>query len=256
MRGDRAWLSAAENGPGWRSRTDGQLAWRFAQWWFARSCNANPSEMPPSDSSTGPHLDAAAWPRLIQDLAVEAILLVISSWMGPRLRQELTPEDIWQETLCLAWRDRHQHVWRDLPSYRRWILGIARNRIRDAVTYLSAQKRGGGKRPELLSALAFACGDDDSVSGLLPVNSQTPSRTAMLRDRARAMERALSSLAVEYRDAVRLRLFERLPLKEVAKQLGVSLATAKKRVYLGAELYRTALREVLSHVPGSRGASS
>lgn len=208
-----------------------------------------PSHEPP------PHLDPAAWPRLIEDLAVEAILVLISSWMGARLKQELSPEDIWQETLCLAWRDREQHEWIDLPSYRRWVIGIARNRVRDAVTRMDAQKRGGGKRPELLSVLAEACGDDASVSGLLPPDSETPSRTAILRDRARAMETALMTLPRDYRDPLRLRLFEQLPLKEVAEELGVSLATAKKRVYLGADLYRTALREVLSRVPGSRGSA-
>jgi len=211
--------------------------------------------MPSDETSTDPHLDPEAWPRLIEELAVEAILVLIASWMGAKLRQEQSPEDIWQETLCLAWRDREQHEWRDPQSYRRWVLGIARNRVRDAVTHMRAQKRGGGKRPELLSVLADACGEDVSVSGLLPPNSETPSRTAILRDRARAMEAALETLPEEYRDALRLRLFEQLPLKEVARELDVSLATAKKRVYLGADLYRTALREVLSRVPGSRGSA-
>ena len=182
--------------------------------------------------------------------------MLISTWMGPRLKQETSSEDLWQETLYLAWRDRGQHEWVDLPSYRRWILGIARNRVREAVTHMKAQKRGGGKRPELLSVMADNCGEDVSVSGLLPPNSETPSRIAHVRDRVRVMEAALQTLPEDYRDALRLRIFEQLPLKEVAEQLDVSLATTKKRVYLGAELYRTALREVLSQVPGSSGGGS
>ncbi len=183
---------------------------------------------------------------------MEAILVLISSWMGARLKQDSSPEDLWQETLCMAWRDRTQHEWRDVSHYRRWVLGIARNRVREAVKHSGAQKRGGGKKPELLSVLAEACGEDASVSGLLPPNSETPSRMAHLADRARQMESSLETLPPEYRDALRLRIFEQLPLKEVAEELEVSLATAKKRVYLGAELYRSALREALSHVPGAR----
>ena len=182
--------------------------------------------------------------------------MLISNWMGPWLKQELSPEDIWQETLCLAWRDRGQHEWKDLPGYRRWILGIARNRVREAVTSLKAQKRGGGNRPVLMSVMAEGPGEDQSVSGLLPCDSETPSRIAHLRDRARVMEAALDCLPEQYRDALRLRIFEQLPLKEVARQLEVSLATTKKRVYLAAELYRNALRQVLSQVPGSSAADA
>ena len=211
--------------------------------------------MIPPDPALDPHEDPEAWPRLIDDLAAEAILVLISGWMGPWLKQEMSPEDLWQETLCLAWRDREQHAWQDLASYRRWVLGIARNRVREAVTHHKAQKRGGGHRPVLLSVMATDGSEDRSASGFLPANSETPSRIAHLRDRARVMETALDSLPEEYGDALRLRIFEQLPLKEVAGQLGVSLATTKKRVYLAAELYRNALREVLSRVPGSRGAA-
>jgi RNA polymerase sigma factor (sigma-70 family) len=206
--------------------------------------------MPTSDAKMQPHRDRGAWPSLVQNLSVEAILVLISSWMGPRLRRLWSPEDLWQETLFLAWRDRDQHEWKGVAAYRRWILGIARNRVREATTQMLALKRGGGNLPRSLSSLCDSQVDGTSASEILPPHSETPSRILSLRERRRAMEAALRTLPEEFGQALRSRLFEQKPLKEVAEGLGVSLATAKKRVYLGAQLYRKALRAALSQLPG------
>lgn len=205
---------------------------------FARS-------MPTPDAPTAPHRDAAAWPLLIAGLGVESLLVLISTWMAPRLRRELSPEDLWQETLFMAWRDRAQHEWTDAPAYRRWLLGIARNRMRDSVTIMTAKKRGEGRVALNLSELPGADGGDSEVPPILPVSSTTPSRVAEGRERLEAMEEALTSLPDEYREAVRMRLFEQLTLPRIAEELGITLAMAKKRVYLGAERYRIRLSERL-----------
>ncbi len=207
--------------------------------------------MPSSDSKLQPHRDAGAWPGLIESLSVEAILVLISTWMGRNLRRRLDPEDLWQETLYCAWRDRDQHEWTDLPAYRRWILGIAKNRVREASTRMRALKRGGGEAPRSLATFEEGPEGSRSPAEFLPPHTVTPSRIAALRERRLAIETSLQRLPGEYREALRLRLFEQRSLKEVAGELGVSLATAKKRVYLGARLYRQALKEVLSRTPGT-----
>lgn len=199
-----------------------------------------------------PDRDPQAWSGLIESLGVESILVVISTWMGPRLRQETSAEDIWQETLFMAWRDRDQHDWIDVYTYRQWLLGIARNRVRDAVTIMTAKKRGGSRATPVLSSLGLAAdGSDSVVPPILPVCTTTPSRVARGRERLEAMEDALRALPEEMRAAVQLRLFEQLPMAEVARELGVTLAIAKKRVYLGSDIYRTRLGELL-RMPGSR----
>jgi len=144
--------------------------------------------------------------------------------------------------LLMAWRDRHRHDWQDLPAYRRWVLAIARNRVRDAATTLSALKRGGDAR----RAWTDAPSDGPDPLDELPRASISPSGLAIQRERSRAMAAALESLPEELRDAVRLRLFEQLSLAEVAEQLGIALSTAKKRVYIGSRVYREALRAVSS----------
>ncbi len=89
----------------------------------------------------------------------------------------------------MAWRDRENHDWQGLRSYRAWLLGIAKNRIRNAAEWMDAKKRGGGQEVETFSALLAS--RDGSVSALLPPRSTTPSRMAGHRERADVMETAL-----------------------------------------------------------------
>jgi RNA polymerase sigma factor (sigma-70 family) len=198
-----------------------------------------------------PHRDPAQWSRLVDRLEIPVILVVISGAMSSRLKQELTTEDIWQETLVMAWRDRNAHEWRGLRGFRAWLLGIAKNRIRDTAEYLGAQKRGGDDRTDRFSAI-LASGDG-SIGAHLPPGSTTPSRIAGDRERARAMEEALTELPEKLAGVVRLRIFEELPMRKVAERLGIGLTTANERFFHGASLYQTFLKRRLgssSRIPG------
>ena len=42
--------------------------------------------------------------------------------VGKALLARLAPEDVWQETLLHAWRDRAQCTWQGLPAFRRWLI--------------------------------------------------------------------------------------------------------------------------------------
>jgi RNA polymerase sigma-70 factor (ECF subfamily) len=194
-----------------------------------------------------PHLDPGQWSRLIERLETPVILVVISSWMGGRLRRDCTAEDIWQETLAMAWRDRRSHGWVDLRTFRAWLLGIAKNRIHDAIDRMNALKRNRGRLPESLHA-----DDNRSASELLPPQTTTPSRIASDLERARIIEEALQALPAPYAEAVRLRLFEELPMREVAARLGVGLTTANERFFRGAALYQLELQRRLGSTHGVR----
>ena len=121
---------------------------------------------------TAPHLDPTNWTRLVDTLDAATIFVLISSWLGRGTGVEHSVEDIWQETLWLAWRDRHQHSWVNLTRYRAWLLGIAHNRVREAVRNKSRKKRGGTTPTDRFSDLGGA----DTVDGYLPPQSTTPSR--------------------------------------------------------------------------------
>ncbi len=195
------------------------------------------------DTVEQPHRDTSAWGSLIETLESGTLLGAISASMSQKLKQQYTIEDIWQETLFMAWRDGEQHEWTGIRSYRAWVLSIARNRIRDAVEHAGAKKRGGDITINSFSALAP--GDDDSIGRLLPPGSTTPSRVAAHAERIHAMEEALNSLPNELRDVVRLSLFDELPIREVAVHTGASESTVKRRLLDGATRYRLAIEERL-----------
>lgn len=197
-----------------------------------------PSEPQPAPA---PHRDPTEWGRLVESLDVASVFVVIGSWLSPKLRAQVSVDDIWQETLWCSWRDREQHEWENLAAWRRWLLSIAHNRVRDAGRTLGRQKRGGETTIAAFSVLA----GNDSVSSLLPPGSTTPSRVAGFRERAHAMEQALAVLDVDLRQIVQLRLFEEVPMREIAEQLGVPLSTAKERLLRGVTRYRHRLRQVL-----------
>ena len=88
-----------------------------------------------------PHLDPTRWRELIDSFDAATIVVVLTASLGPLARAAFSLEDAWQETLWLAWRDRHQHQWVNLTAYRAWLLGIARHRIIDRPDGLERARR-------------------------------------------------------------------------------------------------------------------
>ena len=120
---------------------------------------------------------------------------------------------------------------------------------------LGRKKRGGDRVTAPFSALSST----DSVSQLLPPGSTTPSRVAGHRERATAMELALESLEPDLCTIVQLRLFEEVPMREIATQLSLPLSTAKERLLRGVTRYRRRLKQLLGNDsilgPASRDAA-
>ncbi|MBL9076911.1 MAG: RNA polymerase sigma factor [Planctomycetes bacterium] len=189
---------------------------------------------------TAPHLDPTTWSRLVDSLDAATIFVVIGGWVGAQARVDVSIEDVWQETLWMAWRDRLQHQWAGLGRYRAWLLGIAHNRVRELVRNRGRQKRGGATPHARFSDL----GGNDTVDGYLPPRSTTPSRVASNLERARLLERALDAVEPPLRDVVRLRVFEELPATEVAAALDIPLSTCKHRFVRGLQAYRDELRRL------------
>jgi RNA polymerase sigma-70 factor (ECF subfamily) len=190
--------------------------------------------------------DPDQWQRLVEAINPAAMLVRVESRMGPKLLQQISPEDLWQETLLCAWRDRGQLVWRGLPAFRAWLMEVAENRIRDAVERFGAAKRH--PKRELVSG-------PDAISGAsawqgVPAAGATPSSAAIHAEQAGILREALEGLPELYREVLRLRLFEEWDRERIASELGLSLPAVKHRIRLGAVLYR----EKLAHVMSSRAS--
>jgi len=199
-------------------------------------------------SEVNPLLSESArdWDDLIEAVSPPALLMVIASRMSPSLQRTTPPEDIWQEVLLHAWRDRLRCEWRGLKSFRSWLLTIIDHRIRRAAELQATLKRGGDIRMISESAFRSDGSTDDQSDWAGPAGSVTPSRLAMYKEQAAAMQAALEALPEEFRDVVRLRLFDQLTMEEIAEQLETTLGAVRYRFGRGAERYRQLLRSHLA----------
>ena len=117
---------------------------------------------------------------------------------------------------------------------------LDQNRIKDTVERLSAQKRGGGHKIDSIS------GDSRrSEDGILPPVTTTPSREAGRHERARVLREAIDSLSDEYRDLVRMCLFEEMSVPMAAKLLSLADSTAYRRLLAGASMLRARVQSAL-----------
>ena len=179
--------------------------------------------------------DASVFEGMIQAASPASLLAVIEMRMGKFLQGRLSPEDIYQEAIEHAWRDRGGFSWNGPKSFRRWLLAIIDNRLRDAADREYALKRGGGRHAISLNG---------ANNGVLPspiLDSVTPSRLAVAREQAAAIRAALDTLHADVREVVRLRVLEQVPVEEVAAHLGIGVSAVRHRLARGAAAYRQLL---------------
>ena len=192
------------------------------------------------------------WAALIESIGPASLLAVIEKRLGERLRDRYTPEDVLQEALLLAWRDREKFDWRGARAFRAWLLTVIDHRIADLADHENAKKRGG-------SHGIFREGDLRGSHAQLPdvLGSTTPSRIASHREQARTMRMSVEKLPEELRDVVWMRLFEQRQLAEIAELLGIGESAVRHRLRKGSELYQRILfRELASKSGAPEGTAA
>ena len=199
------------------------------------------------------------WERLVHAVGPASLLVIIRSRMSILMRQRVGEEDIFQEALLRAWRDRQQCQWRGIKAFRSWLLTLIDHCIADAASYAARLKRGGGEQPVPFSTLTAGSESRESAVPQALVASTTPSRLAVYKEQAAAVEEALASLPEDLQPVVRFRLIEQLPIEEVAVRLGIGPSAVRHRLYKGAELYRARLAAAFTSrfgIAGSDGGAS
>jgi len=129
-------------------------------------------------------------------------------------------DDLVQETLLHAWRNRDQY--RGDAPLDSWLLGIARNRVR-------MRRRADRTRNAVKDALQMMdrqeLSDDDVRSA----------------DSIGAVRRALESLQAEQRDVLLRRYFEGLPIRVIARALRETEKAIESRLHRAREALRERL---------------
>lgn len=181
-----------------------------------------------------------SWQALIDAVGPASLLVVINLRMGTALKGKTSAEDILQDVLLEAWRSRGSLDWRGLPAFRSLLLTMIDRRIADVADHFAALKRGG---PGIAGGALKAPALDGPTEALI---TTTPSRLAVYREQAAAMLEALRVVPEEWREVVRLRLFEELSSAEIGVRLGLGESGVRHRLRRGSEVYRRALERLFS----------
>jgi RNA polymerase sigma-70 factor (ECF subfamily) len=169
----------------------------------------------------------AVWPQTIPEF--EALIdsmqhrLIQFAWC--RLRSRADAEDVVQEVLVRAYRDRHQL--KGIASPGPFLFRMVANRCTDL---LRSRKHQGSSLDDLPPRLEPSGGGD--------------AEERAEADRARrSLEASLERLPLRQSEAIRLRLYADLPFEAVAQAMGCSVPTVKSRFRYGIEKLRRVLKK-------------
>ena len=146
------------------------------------------------------------------------LAVLIRYKLSETLRNQFEVEDIVQEVFLEATRDLASFSYRSPGSFMSWLSRIADHVIADEARMQSRQKRNAGERVRLRS--------ESNPLGPEPMDSATPSRILLQRERAEALLARLDALPPDYRAAILMAKVECLPLAEMARRLGRSREAA------------------------------
>lgn len=134
-------------------------------------------------------------------------------------------EDLVQETLLQAWRDRS--TFRDASGRLSWILAIAKNRIRD----LGRKRRSARTAIEILSALARI--ETEEIPENLLLGLETGQR----------VRGALKSLPPGYAETLVRHYVEGASVRDIAGQSGETDKAVESRLFRARQEFRQRLEK-------------
>jgi RNA polymerase sigma-70 factor (ECF subfamily) len=138
-------------------------------------------------------------------------------------------EDLFQETWIRVLERGHQYDGRH--GFSVWLYAVARNLTID---YLRR------KSPASLDRLM----DEDQPTGFEPVDNRPMAWELVAQhEQTERINRALTSIPAEYREALVLRFQEGMSLEEISNVTAVPLGTTKSRIYRGLNLLMSRLEE-------------
>lgn len=182
--------------------------------------------------------DSSALEELLLD-QYDRLAAQIAGKIPPRLQAALSPEDVLQEAFLEVSRRIATFTPQGDGSFFRWVATIAEHRLIDMVRAHQAAKRGGGRQQ--VTAAPDASQSMIDLLTMLAVHERTPSQSAAGHEAAAAIGAALVRINPDYRDALRLRYVEGLPIAQIAARLGRTEPAVHMLCHRGLHALREAL---------------
>ncbi len=168
----------------------------------------------------------------------EYLRLLARLQLGPKLRAEIDPSDVVQQTLLKAHEKRDQFRGTTDAEQLAWLRAILAREIADAL------RRRGRRRPEQALSLEQAIEQSSArLDRWLEAEGPSASQKMMRQERLLEMVKAMATLPEDQRAALELRHLQGLSVPEVAEQLGKSLPAIAGLLHRGLKRLRGAMGE-------------
>jgi len=168
----------------------------------------------------------------------EYLRLLAGVQLDPRLRGQLDPSDIVQQTLLKAHERLDQFRGRTDGELRSWLRAILARNLVDAARKFGRQK---GDRTQSLEAAIEE--SSAKLEALLESEESSPSQGVLRVERLLELAKALAGLPDAQRTAVELRYLHGLAVPDVAEQMGRSTVSVTGLLYRGMKVLRAGMGE-------------
>ncbi len=158
--------------------------------------------------------------------------------LDPRLRVELDPSDVVQQTLLKAHERLEQFRGQSDAELRAWLRDPGGN-LADAV-----RKFGRQKGDRALSLEAVLEQSSAKLEAMLASDESSPSQGALRAERLVGLAEGLARLTEDQRTAVELHYLNGLSVPDVALQMGRSTVSVTGLLYRGMKALRERIGDV------------
>jgi len=159
--------------------------------------------------------------------------------LDPRLRGELDPSDVVQQTLLKAHERLEQFRGDTDAELRAWLRAILARTLADAVRKFGRQR--GDRALSLEAALEQSSA---KLEAMLATEESSPSHGALRAERLVGLAEALGQLPDDQRTAVELHYLSGLSVPDVAQQMGRSTVSVTGLLYRGMKALREKIGDV------------
>ena len=213
----------------------------------------------PAHADTLPPVDREARDEAIRDALVRAragerdalweaveglrpyLRAVARSILGGRLEGKVDVADVVQQSLLAAIERFDQFRGETPGEWQQWLVTIVRNEARNLLRFWHQDRRNVAAESPVAGSMVETGKGDEGEKPRLPAPEPTPSRQVATRQEAMQLLEAIDRLPADYREVLRLRHFEGLSHKAIARRLGKTDAAVRQLWVRALALLRDAV---------------